>query len=515
LSRDPTKDERRTTKRRRPIFRPWSLVFRLDDRTNNFREGARVTWHSHRSCASIPGVSWLRLAIPGILATVPPLYLLYIIFTQTVDVPFADQWALVPLLAHSYEGTLTFHDLWAQHNEHRLLFPRLLMLGLARLSGWNTQVEMFGNVVLAGATCSILVYQLRSTGQLLGMRWIWLVPVISLAIFSLDQAEGWWGGWNLQIFVCVLAVSASIVLLTQPTQRWATLLLALLCGIVATYSYSTGLLIWGVGLVLFAFAPRSRTTTARIRIGLWSAGSLLTAATFFYTYTWSAVAAPPAVMIQHPRPYLLYTITYLGAPPTRGAVEYLFGQISGDTQALCNLGDSDLCSYVNNTAMLAGLGGLLLFMLAIWALLRRVPVSVLLPYLGLGLYALGSGVVTSLGRASYGNHQALAQRYATSASLFWLALVVLGALCGHVYARRRWVCLLSRALILLFSLLTALSSIQGLDHFRWQRAFLAPARDALFTLQDDALLQRLYFDVDVVKQGAHVLRQHHLSVFRQ
>jgi hypothetical protein len=73
---------------------------------------------------------------------------------------------------------------------------------------------------------------------------------------------------------------------------------------------------------------------------------------------------------------------------------------------------------------------------------------------------------------------------------------------------------LTIALVVLFSLLIALSSVQGLDHFRWQRAFLAPAREALYTLQDDALLQRLFFDTKVVRDGARILQQHHLSIFR-
>src|SRR5690242_3925372 len=102
---------------------------------------------------------------PFILALIPPLYLMTIVVTQTVDVPFADHWALVPLLAHAYQRTLSFQDLWAQHNEHRLLFPRLLMLGLAFLSRWNTQDEMLANIGLATAIFSLLVYQVRRTAR--------------------------------------------------------------------------------------------------------------------------------------------------------------------------------------------------------------------------------------------------------------------------------------------------------------------------------------------------------------
>jgi hypothetical protein len=452
--------------------------------------------------------------MPFALAVVPPLYLLIVVLTQTVDVPFADQWALVPLLARSYDGSLTFHDLWAQHNEHRLLVPRILMLALARLSGWNTRVEMLGSIALAAAAFCVLVYQVRSTGQAMRMHWAWLVPALSLAIFSLDQAESWWGGWNLQIFLCVFGVHAGIALLTRPTIGWPTLLLALLCDVIASYSYGPGLLTWAVCLALLGLRAHPWTATASLRIAVWSTVGALVIASFFYRYTWSAQSTSVATVLHAPRPYLRYIMTYLGAPPTRGAVEYLFGQITGDTQAICNLGDSDLCMYVNNAAIAAGIGGLLLFALVTWALIRAAPLSTVLPYLGLGAYALGAGILTSLGRVSYGNHQALAQRYATTATLFWLALVILGALCTHVYAERGWVRMITIVLTLLFSVLITLSSLQGLVHFRWQRDFLAPARNALYTLQDDALLQRLYFDVHVVKDSAETLRQHRFSVFR-
>jgi len=457
--------------------------------------------------------AWLTFVL-GALALLPPLFLSIVILTYTVDIPFADQWAMLAVLARFYDGTLTFQDLWVQHNEHRLLVPRTLMLVLARLSGWNTRVEMGASVALAAATLGVLLYQLRATGQATGMRWLLLVPVLSLAVFSLNQAESWWGGWNVQIFLSVFGVTAGLVLLSRPAPRWLTLPLAIVCAVIASYSYGPGLLVWPVGMLILALQLRATRLIGAGRLLLWSIATVVTIALFFSNYTWSAQATPLGSVLQAPRPYLLYSVTYLGAPPTRGAVEYLFGQITGDTAAICNLGDSDLCGYVNTTAIVTGIVGVGLFALALWTLARRVPLAIWLPYAALGLYALGTGLMTSLGRAGYGNHQALAQRYATTASLFWLALVVLGALCAHVHGPRRSVGALSTGLIVFFSLLIILCSIQGLDHFRWQQGFLAPAREALYPAQDDALLQRLYPDPQVVKDAIPLLREHRLTIFR-
>lgn len=72
-------------------------------------------------------VEFLRLA--GVAA--PFLVLAVMIAVFAVNVPFLDQWELVELFRKYHEGQLGFADFFAQHNEHRLLFPRLVMFGLA------------------------------------------------------------------------------------------------------------------------------------------------------------------------------------------------------------------------------------------------------------------------------------------------------------------------------------------------------------------------------------------------
>src|SRR5208282_4675420 len=76
------------------------------------------------------------------LALLPLAFLIWMVSRYAVSVPFGDQWELVPLLEKTYHETLTFHDLWAQHNEHRILFPKIIMLGLAHLTGWNIYYEL-------------------------------------------------------------------------------------------------------------------------------------------------------------------------------------------------------------------------------------------------------------------------------------------------------------------------------------------------------------------------------------
>jgi hypothetical protein len=57
---------------------------------------------------------------------VPPLVVMWMILTFGVNVPVFDQFNFLHTLQKSEETGLGFRDLFVQHNEHRILFPRLL-----------------------------------------------------------------------------------------------------------------------------------------------------------------------------------------------------------------------------------------------------------------------------------------------------------------------------------------------------------------------------------------------------
>jgi len=79
----------------------------------------------------------------------PALLLFYFVHRYGVDLPWWDEWdaLLIPLQLFD-SGRLTFTALFAQHNEHRMLFPRLITLANAMLFHWNRTAEMYVTVVL-------------------------------------------------------------------------------------------------------------------------------------------------------------------------------------------------------------------------------------------------------------------------------------------------------------------------------------------------------------------------------
>src|SRR5262249_20409083 len=75
------------------------------------------------------------------------------------DVPYWDEWILVPALTGRQPLTLEF--LWAQHNEHRIPLPKLLLVTFARLSHHNFRTGMVANVIILGLTAAAMIRAAR------------------------------------------------------------------------------------------------------------------------------------------------------------------------------------------------------------------------------------------------------------------------------------------------------------------------------------------------------------------
>ena len=341
-----------------------------------------------------------------ILALVPLAFLIWVVVQYAVAVPYWDQWELVPLLEKTYHGELTFHDLWAQHNEHRIIFPQLIMLLLARLTRWNIHYELAVNIILALGIFAVFIHQVKITGRKLGFAGLpWAIPAISLIVFSVSQYQNWLWGWQIQMFLNLLAVAGGIVLLANDTFRWWKFAAAALLGIVATYSFANGILLWPIGLLLLLLVPtgagkRKAATAGWILIGT------LTLGAYFYHYQKPENHPPLSLIFKIPAEYAVYVFKYLGT--------------------ICAQGLGVDISAEGAFAFIFGLAGTIATGWAGGTLLRKkiADPGTLLPYFGLVLYSVGSALVTGVGRLGFGTNQALASRYCTMVVPLWVSLVV-------------------------------------------------------------------------------------------
>jgi len=427
--------------------------------------------------------------LPVALALLPLAYLIRMCVLRYVDVPLWDAWEMVPRLDHLYAGSLTLRDLWGQHNEHRPMVAIALMLALARLTRWNTNWEIVVTVLLTTSIFAAFAAFVRRAWRSHGGAPLWLLPAISLLVFSPVQWENLMWGFPMHIIMCALAtlLAADSVAFLGVRQRG--LGRALVCAVWATYSFASGLLLWPVLAVGIAVVggPRRRS-----RLVLWAAAAAITYATYFYDYH------------RPPQPSMLGNFASLHAIR-------IFG-----TYALTYLG-SPIAGFDPRIAAAAGAVGLAAFAaLAVRLRHLREDPAYLFPIL-VGLQTLVTALVSAMGRAWMGADQALASRYTTLSIPMWCALACLSVLWRSAApADLRGRALTAVTVSLLVATLASAFATErdGVHIVAGRSETLRFARRGLITGRSDALLGLLYPNVPVLRERRATLMRLRLSVFR-
>jgi hypothetical protein len=429
----------------------------------------------------------------ALVAFLPPLVVLRLIRRDGVDVPFWDEWELVPLLERAARGALRLRDLWAQHNEHRLLFPKLGLVALARQTGWDVRAEMFAGFAMAVGAFLLVLRRLRDLVVPPPTRAI-LALGISVLVFSLAGWENWLWGWQASSFLAVLAVVGALVALTRERGGPAAFLLAAALGVVASYSFGSGLLIWPVGLVVLLLADVEDVRAQGGRLALWLAVGAATVAIYLRGYEVPAHHPSPALALARPSDAARYVLGFLGSPVSMRAPV-----VAGGVGLALLLGLSAL--VFRGRAALSG-GPLFFF--------------------ALGLFALGCAVLAAVTRVGFGPDQALGSRYVLFGAWLWVAdFVLLGAWTGRRVPPEertggRAAARIAATLVLVAIFVSAGDvSWRARGRYHAWRERLLPARIELDLLKDDDLLRRLYPDPGLLRERAIALRRLQLSVFRE
>ncbi len=405
-----------------------------------------------------------------------------------VDVPFWDEWELAPLLRALHEGQLSPGALVAQHNEHRLLFPRAAMLALAVLTRWNARAEMwFGWILLCGMGLVLFFQHRRALGA--QARSAWLFAPLPWLIFTLRQSENLIWGWQLQIFMAAFALVLCLVSLEREGWRW--FVAAICSAVVSSFSFSAGLAVWPAGVLVIALGG-IRPSSQRQRLGVWALAGLAVVTLYLHGFQ-----KPP------------------GNPDTGFALRH-FGQASQFFTAMLGTslaGPSDIL-----LAMAIGLLLVAIFALVVIAVpLRLADLSRLRFGLALGLFAACTCAMVTVGRVGFdqgpgGIGLALTSRYTT-----FTLLGVCGAY-GCVLALRPPALRagLIGALLALVVIGTILSlSTELRSGARTRRTRLA-GRQALLNYREatPAELMTLYPDPGIVRERAAEIEALQTSIFR-
>src|SRR5215204_2407033 len=214
---------------------------------------------------AIWALGWLLILLPVALAFL-------FVYLYGVTVVHVDQWEIIPRFEKLSLGTLGVSDLFAPHNQHRMLFPWIIMLGLGTITKYNNVAEMYFTLAcfLGMLTALILVFRGSIKPRLPFLLPVFFVPIAFL-VFSLIQHENMLWGFQLQFgLVQVSSVLALCLLYFSGYERLRKLVFpaALTSATVATFSAASGLFVWWVGLLQLLIGPVEKPTKKWL-VGAW------------------------------------------------------------------------------------------------------------------------------------------------------------------------------------------------------------------------------------------------------
>ncbi len=169
-----------------------------------------------------------------------------IIWTQSVDVPYRDEWQLIT--PAQFSDSLSLDWLFTQHNEHRIVPTKLQVWLLYKLNNWNVAWQMRINFILYGLILFTLSKFFKTTGPLLFFPFM---------LANLNWENHHWG-FQSQFHFFLLFYMLAVLLLFNPAQKSINLVLGTLSLLLSLFSFSTGVATTAITILFFVFFKVNR-----------------------------------------------------------------------------------------------------------------------------------------------------------------------------------------------------------------------------------------------------------------
>jgi len=436
----------------------------------------------------------VRLLIIILLIILPPVLVLLYIKTYAVNVSVWDDLTFVPLFDKVYTGDLSFSDLFAQHAEHRILFPRLAMLSLGVITHHNTVIESYFSWFLLCLTgCVLFLAHKRQFGTW-KIALVTFIPVVWL-IFHLRQTTNLLSGFQMPFFMLILFFVLAIYLLATSRGLSWRFALAVASGVVCTFSMANGLLVWPIGLILILWLRKSQPKELR--------------RTYLnMVYIWCLAGI------------VVFTSYFIGYEQV-GAYKWDYGILNPLTSLSFFLALIGNLAYYQGVAIVTGLILLVLYIYTggtiVWKTKAR-PTNALA--LSLILFALLSFALMAETRSVKGVDFALSSRFTTIASIgiVGLYLGIISLEIKYVNVKRFLLGFMTFFIIMAVGFSYAWGIQEGMNPYNgpgWKDQMeLNAYYVSTYTVQSNVILNGLsYVGWPGVRKGAEVLEKHNLNVF--
>ena len=339
------------------------------------------------------------------------------------NVPFWDDWNMVDVITGAQPATLQW--LWSPYGGHRLPLPRLILLGLYKVSGADFRAGMYFNVAVLAAGAAALIW---ASARMRGGKVSVTDAVFPLLLLHWGHFQNLLWSWQLGFALAVALTCATLAVIAAygltPVAKAGVVLAALVVVIlpisdVPGMVYTPALACWVAATGIVAYRDHRRGYAAV----LWAAATLAVTLIilYFQGYPHNDVPLVP-VSVAHWRALL------------RTSVRFVTGGVGATVQELLPVARAAAAGLVLATA--AALG---------WAAVRRDRP----PHRALGLLLFFAGAACLVATFAAGRLDAGFQsRYFALAAPVWCATFLAWRLClGSAVTRWAEVGLLAAVLI--------------------------------------------------------------------
>ena len=444
---------------------------------------------SHRP--RIASVLSYAILLGGILTIAVTLYMVVVSYSS---LPYWDGWTQVGVAATG-QNPLSPVWLWHQHNEHRLVIPKLFLATDLRLFQARQVFLLASIFVIQLLHLGLLSWSMRVLGGWRGALWRSGVGLAAFCLFCPTQWQNFVWGFQVCFVLPQLFATLSFVALllywmeSQHSSDKLTsskfLIVSIMSALGASYSLANGNLLWPL-LVGAALYLRLRGTAV---LSLAVAGAV-SMGVYFYHYARPPGHADPISSLGVPLSLLKYWAAYFAGSWTHHNIR------APEVIAMAAL------AIVVMTLFLPALSYARVF--------RAFALQLVLTM----IFCAGTAFITAAGRLNFGLYQALSSRYQTIALLFWCCLGLL--LLGSTFARPRlrYSFLVAQICLLAIFVRGAALARYPIRQARQQGFELNVAAAALLTnVNDLGQLKQAYSIPDVLLMTARYMRANRLSVF--
>ena len=319
----------------------------------------------------------------------PIALLIWFALNFNINVPIGDHYDLIGLFEKIQQGTANFEDFFIQHNEHRIVFPKIIFTILAFTSNWNVKFETYLSILIT-IFSFYLIYKIAGVSQDYNKRkLLHLFNILTcFYIFSLSQMDNWIWGFQIAWFLMNAFVILAIFILTVPKNLppKVRLLSSAFCCLIASFSMAHGLFSW-LALIPSVLSVNGNAKQKRMRLLLW--GILFILCCFIYSIGYNKPPTSPNVFLafENPLTTIIFFLKLLGTPIINNHVAPIIGLIILSSFIFFNI--YSITKYRSEFSQHAA------------------------PWFSMGWFAIIFSLITTVGRVGLGIDYAAAPKYTT------------------------------------------------------------------------------------------------------